>query len=100
MDFLLSYKFASEERLLELQASVTRLEADLATQRDRNRVLACDLQEAEGAVEGKDVALRGKHEQMEVLKVRKHHAQGFPFEIVTYSFLLTLSVPSDQMSSC
>ena len=42
----------------------------MAAERDRNRALACDLQEAEGAVEAKEAALRGKHEQVEVLKVR------------------------------
>ena len=62
-------QFTSEEKLLEAQASVSRLEGDLTVERDRHRTLACDLQEAEGAVEAKDAALRGKHEQVEVLKV-------------------------------
>ncbi|KAK7115731.1 trichohyalin-like [Littorina saxatilis] len=61
-------KFASEERLLELQASITKLEADLASERDRNKALAVELQEVEGAVEAKAAAVRGKHEQVEVLK--------------------------------
>ena len=63
-------KFTSEEKLLELKATSARLEADLAAERDRNRTLACDLQEVEGAVEAKEATLRGKHEQVEVLKVR------------------------------
>ncbi|XP_076465151.1 uncharacterized protein LOC143296965 [Babylonia areolata] len=61
-------KFTSEEKMLELQASVKRVEADLTTERERTRSLAISLQEAEGAVEAKNASLRGKHEQVEVLK--------------------------------
>ncbi|KAL8589102.1 hypothetical protein ACOMHN_017265 [Nucella lapillus] len=61
-------KFSSEEKLLELQACTKRVEGELGTERERTRSLACSLQETEGAVEAKSAALRGKHQQVEVLK--------------------------------
>jgi hypothetical protein len=74
-------QFTSEEKVLELQAAIARLEGDVMSERDKNRSLVYELQEAEGAVEAKEAVLRGKNEQLDVLRV-----------IFFFFFLLLLSI--------
>ena len=67
--FFVVLQFTAEEKLLECQTRVTSLEADRAGHLEQLRKLAVELQEAEGAAEAKAAMLRGKNEQLTVLRV-------------------------------